>query len=354
MPDIDLLVEATAIRHRLQRLLGGEDLPTRVPGRPGIAPARAPERGMAVESVPQDLGLPQLAELLDPARVADVLPWDAIGALRGSFGDIDMALLRYQPARRATVRCTLAGRHGNAPRVLYGKTFCDDQAAALDRRFSYFWRQGGDASPSVPRPLGCGAMSHTFWQAAAAGVPLLEGLRALPFAKAAARMRGVARAIANVHAAPTALASGMRPRLVAHRVAEARRWQSRLASMDPAAATPVARLVESIEAHAPRQAARPLTVIHGDFHPERVWLDGLHIVLLDLDHLTLGDPMEDLAAFLLKLAGAGLPGEHLSALIESYAAHAPGHFDPACLDWHLAQQGFVHACRALASQRGGR
>ncbi|HEX6362351.1 MAG TPA: hypothetical protein VFZ93_05320, partial [Albitalea sp.] len=82
-------------------------------------------------------------------------------------------------------------------------------------------------------------------------------------------------------------------------------------------------------------------------------VDGARVVLLDLGHLALGDPMEDLAAFVLKLAEARMAGELMSAFIDAYAVIAPGRFDVTRLDWHLAQQAFVQACRDIAAGRPG-
>ncbi|HEX6363259.1 MAG TPA: hypothetical protein VFZ93_09905, partial [Albitalea sp.] len=175
-------------------------------------------RARASRRRPDDPGLPQLACLLDPARVADALPWRALGLRPAAIADIGIELLRHEPRRRATVRCTLVGRDGRPVRVVYGKTFCDDRAHELHARFEYFARRGRGAALHVATPLGWCAAMRTFWQAEAPGVPLAERLLALPPAPAAVRLRSVARALAQLHAAPAEMASAAEPRLLAHGV----------------------------------------------------------------------------------------------------------------------------------------
>ena len=319
---------------------------------PAFGPAMAvlPELGMVVWALPNDPALPQLRTLLDPARVATALPWRALGVARADVAAIDAELFRYEPQRRATLRCTLR-RHGGAPALtLFGKTFCDEQARALQDRFAHVWRLRAPDAPRVARPLGWCAATRTFWQAAAQGVPLAEALDGAHGAALAAR---VARALAHLHAAPLALASTEEPHSVAHWLQEARRRQTKIGRADPALAGRVARIADAIEARAPRHRARPLGLVHADFHPEQVWCDGARIVLFDFDEFALGDPMEDVAAFVLKLGHAGRPPALREAFVAAYADAAPARHDRAALGWHLAVQSLVQACRAFVFQRPG-
>ena len=143
------------------------------------------------------------------------------------------------------------------------------------------------------------------------------------------------------------------PRLAAHWLAEARRRHQKIGRVDPALLARVARVADAIESHAERQASRPLGLIHGDFHPDQVWVHQGRVVLFDFDEFTLGDPMEDLAAFVLKLEQSGVPTALTPALIEQYAAFAPTRFDQRSLDWHLTVQSLVQVSRAFVLQQPG-
>ena len=115
----------------------------------------------------------------------------------------------------------------------------------------------------------------------------------------------------------------------------------------------VTLLAAHAEHQAEHQSKRPLSLIHGDFHPEQIWLHEGRVVLFDFDEFTLGDPMEDLATFMLKLAQAGVAAELVSAWVDEYAASAPRRFDARSLRWHLAVQSLVQASRAFVFQKPG-
>ena len=82
----------------------------------------------------------------------------------------------------------------------------------------------------------------------------------------------------------------------------------------------------------------------------QIWIDDGRVVLFDFDEFTLGDPMEDLATFVLKLELAGAAPELGSALLDAYAACAPHRFDRRSLNWHLTVQSLVQTSRAFVFQ----
>ena len=325
----------------------------------GEALVHVAELNMVIWALPNDPGLPQLVPLLDPVQAERALPWEAMAVSprvqRSEFSALRAELLRYEPEQRATLRYTLTRADGGAAQVLYGKTFRGRQARELEHRFDYFWQRSltDPTAPRVAQPLGHSADTQTLWQAAAAGTPLLPLLRSLAAPDAAALLRRVARALALLHAAPLAPSANATTRSAAHWLAEARRRQTKISRANPALAARAARVAALIAAHIEHQATRPLSLIHGDFHPEQIWLHEGRIVLFDFDEFTLGDPMEDLATFMLKLEQAGVAPELVSALVDEYAASAPRRFDARSLRWHLAVQSLVQASRAFVFQKPG-
>jgi len=309
----------------------------------GAPLAHLPELDMVLWALPNDPGLPQLAGLLDPARIA--LPWDALNLDRARCRGVATELLRYEPEQRATLRCTVTLDGAAEPLVLYAKTFCDTRGRAIDERFEHFWQRAqADAdAPLVAQPLGYDAATQTVWQASAAGTPLRELLAGEHAARLLAQ---VAQALAAVHAAPLGSA---RERPIAHWLAEARRRQTKIGRADPALAERARGLVDSLHAQAAQLAGAPLSLIHGDFHPDQLWLHRGRVVLFDFDEFTLGDPMEDVAAFALKLDDE----IQMQNFIDGYAQAAPLRFDGRRLQWHLALQSLLQASRAFVYQRPG-
>jgi Phosphotransferase enzyme family len=308
-----------------------------------------PHLGMLLWALPNDPGLPQLATLLDPLRAAAVVP----GA--GAAG-VQPELLRYVPQQRATLRYTVPGGTGATPRQVYAKTFHEGGAEVVDACFRHFWQaaQLDRAAPLVAQPLGRDDSLRTVWQAPASGVPLRD---TLAHADALRHMAGVARALARVHDAPLAPGATARPRSVAHWVAEVGRRREKISRVSAAFAARASRIAEAIQSQADRQAQRPLSLIHGDWHPDQVWVHDERVLLFDFDEFTLGDPMEDLAEFVVKLEQHATPAPRTSllasTLIAHYQAAAPQRFDRAALAWHLAIQSLLQASRAFVYQQPG-
>lgn len=305
-----------------------------------------PALNLLLWALPNDPGLPQLPALLDPAQASRWLP---AGLADGS---VHVELTRYEPQRRATLRYTVENDSGKAAQTVYAKTFCDQRSEDVHARFSYFWQlsQHHRDAPLVAQPLGCDGATRSVWQAAANGVPLRQ---LLATADAPLLMRRVARALALLHAAPLAPSAGAVQRSVAHWLAEVRRRQNKIGRIDAALAARAAAIAAAIEAHAARPAARPLSLIHGDCHPDQVWVHDGRVVLFDFDEFTLGDPMEDLAEFVLKLEDAGAPHGLASRLVDEYATAAPHRFDARTLAWHLAIQSLLQASRTFIYQQPG-
>jgi aminoglycoside phosphotransferase (APT) family kinase protein len=311
----------------------------------GDAVVHVAELDMVLWALPNDPGLPQLAALSDPQRLRSLLPWAAL-AIDPQHGlAIKVEMQRYEPEQRATLRCTLTRPERDAPLVLFAKTFCDARGRAIDERFRYFWQhaQADPNAPLVAPPLGYDAATQTAWQASIEGVPLLQALAA---GNAPALLANVLQALATLHAAPLAWS---RERPLAHWRAEARRRQTKIARAEPALAARAAMLVETLDMLAERWPDVPLGLIHGDFHPDQVWLHQGRVVLFDFDEFTLGDPLEDIAEFAVKLGNEAWS----RAFIAAAAAIMGAAFDPDRLRWHLAVQCLLQASRAFIFQRDG-
>jgi Ser/Thr protein kinase RdoA (MazF antagonist) len=306
----------------------------------GTPALHVPELDLLLWPWPSDPGLPQLERLLAPSLAQSF--WGEPAA--------DVAMPRYEPEHRATLRYT----HADG-RVLYAKTFCDAHGQMVYRRFAWMWERSQQSAeaPLVARPLQCSVDGRTLWQEAARGTPLLQS----PIGEQIDPPQGdwilpLAQAISTVHDAPIDLA-GPTPRDREHWLAEVRRRRNKISRALPeltaladATADAIVHAAAHLSAHAP-------TLIHGDFHPDQVWFDGARIVLFDFDEFALGDPMEDLAEFIVKLP-AGSGSTRLAALwLSAYAQIAPQRFCRQRLAWHMAVQQLLQASRAFIFQIDG-
>jgi Phosphotransferase enzyme family len=290
-----------------------------------------PELDLLLWPWPADPALPQLQALLQPACTEPF--WGQAAAA--------VQVQRYEPERRATLRYT-----GPAGQVLYAKTFAGAKAGAVWQRFESMWQlsECNADAPRVARPLPGGDAAHTLWQEAATGTPLLQLLD-----NASALALPLAHAVATIHQLPVALA-GPAARNTEHWLAEVGRRRQKIGRVLPELAGRADRLARSIEDAAARLPAHQPCVIHGDFHAEQTWFDGQRIVLFDFDEFVLGDPMEDLAEFIVKLP-AGAAAERLAERwLHAYAQIAPQHFCHQRLAWHSVVQQLLQASRAFVFQ----
>lgn len=266
---------------------------------------------------PNDPALPQLPRLMDPGV------WPA--------GSGPVLAVRHTPEDRATLR------RGSA----WAKTFHDDRAATLHRRFHHFEQRAAVDSdaPQVPSTLGWSTSLRTLWQGHAEGRPL----------DAAAPQPGDAvalgRALASVHTAPGSLAA---PRAAGHLALEIERRRHKIARVQPALAPRAQRLADALQRQIVALPPRHSGVIHGDCHFEQfARAPNGGVLMFDLDEMGQGDPMEDLASL---FARDGVSGHWVAPLLNAYRETAPMLWCAERLRWHRALQALLQASRAFVFQ----
>lgn len=299
---------------------------------PGAPVLHLPELELLLWPWPQDPGLPQLARLLDVRAVMPIWGHAAAG----------VQTLRYEPGQRALLRYT----HGDAD-PLYAKTYADPRGPVVRRRFEWIWAasQADARYPRVARPLAV-ADPHTLWQASVGGTPLPQ---LLDDAQRGDWIRPLALAVAMLHAAPAELA-GPSPRGRQHWLTEVQRRRSKIERACPELAPQAGAVAEAITRAAPALPPYAPSLIHGDLHADQARLEGGRIVLFDFDEFALGDPMEDLAGFIVKLPPAVQTSKLAPLWLAAYAHAAPQRFCRARLAWHLAVQQLLQASRAFVFQ----
>lgn len=315
----------------------------------GPAVARLAELDMLVWCWPNDPALPQLARLTDPVRAGALLPASLAGATVSR-----VEVLHYEPERRATLRCTLAPqRPGEPVRSVYAKTFADPLAARLAQRFKCVQAaaQADPAAACVAESLGVDAHASTFWQWPAPGRPLLDDL-AHPAPDAA--FEAIGAALARLHALDLGEPA---VRSTSFWLTEMQRRIRKVSRAAPHLAAQVASIGAALESAARRLTPPALGSIHGDFHPGQVWLSEGRVVFFDFDEFALGNPMEDLAEFIVKLEQVAQPAgrfeRQVLALIGGYRHAAPQRFNADWLQWHRTLQTLLQASRAFVYQEPG-
>jgi hypothetical protein len=282
------------------------------------APEWLREIDMIFWRFPHDPGLPQLGALLDGRT----------------------ELVRYRPEERATLR------RGD----LYAKTFRGTEGAELCERFFSLQRMSGRLMAfEVARPQEYDASTRTFWQQGIEAPALAEVITS---ANCAALMALAAQGLAALHGAEPRFGPA---RSNAELAAASLRRAAKIGRCMPRLGPRAQGIAEEIAGHVPAAAGAASVQIHGDFHMDQLRVREGRLVLFDLDELAIGDPLEDLASFVVKcpLRDARLARLACAALIDAYARCRPALFDATRLSWHLSVQWLHKASRAYVWQRPG-
>jgi len=248
---------------------------------------------------PTDAGIRFLPAALDRPVVED--RFRRVPELQSRFPGLrlrSLRVLRLKPGRRCLIEYELAGPDRTAePVLVLGKV----RSRGADRRTHALARRliecgfGPDSADgvSIPEPLGVVPELGLWLQARVSGRPATELLRGGDGAHVAARL---AEALHKLHRAPASLrrrhTTGEEIAILRERLQEiacARpEWAARLGRVAGACA----RAASALEAPAPA-----LALIHRDFYPDQVLLDGERLHLVDLDLCSRGDPALDLGNF---------------------------------------------------------
>lgn len=261
----------------------------------------------------RDPAMPQLAEALDPAAMADRLR-----SMTGAELEC-LSLRRHKPGRRALIEYRVRRPDGGRCAWL-GKL----RAKGLDRRTYELHRElcgkGLDdrtpASTAVPRAV-CAMESLGMWlQERVPGDGIEQSIRSLPPEEYARR---AARAIHALHRAPV---TPDREHSAADEMAI---LQARLTNRLPAGLVAGERIARLLAACARLAATLPThrsTPIHRDFYHDQLLLTPDRAYLLDLDLCCLGDPAVDLGNFIAHLLELAIREHAAGDWLRAAAAHA--------------------------------
>jgi hypothetical protein len=278
-----------------------------------------------------DPGLPSLDRALDPMAAEFAIRESLSDSETSGLGRLEeIRLLHHRPGRRCVLSYSFAGSNIEAEserRRFVGKIRSkgvnrrsNEVALALRARgFS----ETGDFGFSVCEPLSVVTELDMTLQRFYPGPCVTEFV-----SKGTAnleRFAEIAVALAELHAdgVPTD-----RRHTVGNERAILEERLPRVADKIPILAQRIQRLMESARPVAEALVSRPVRPIHRDFYPDQIIAASGHLVLLDLDLYTMGDPALDVGNFVAHLREQGLRelgDDHAfrdaeSAFVKSYLA----------------------------------
>jgi aminoglycoside phosphotransferase (APT) family kinase protein len=326
---------------------------------PTGAEGRVVEPGVRLSPFPFDPDLPALPRVTNPRHLGPALA-TALGetepAWRRHPERLALTVLRYRPGKRVTARLS----HPLVDHRLVAKAYHDDaKASAVAAEAPQRNRAGAGLltfAPTVAYAPGLGVVV----QELVSGVALDSILSSRHPATAAAQC-GVTRAataLAELHDLPL---TTTRHRPVERELVRFGERAQRIATVHPELAEAATVLADRlIDLH--RTLPPPRTgPVHGDCKPSQFLLSGESVILLDLDHLGIGDQAADVGTFIASLRQhairqrlAGRPrqdaamDELAATFLGAYVQSGGGGDQLARIRWHVAVALERKALRAFA------
>ncbi len=262
-------------------------------------------------------------------------------------------IVGYNPEHRCTLRAVVQLRHKVThelcTRSYYGKAYPDARTGPMTERKMKTLLEicsGPSASFIVARPLLYEEEWRILWQTGIVGTPLSElGTGSSELLRL---LRDAGRAIGALHSSNLECPESVRAESARERLARA---GNTLSCVEYSSTGLVERLIKT----APSLKVSPRRTVHRDLHLHNLISTDDGIALIDLDALTNGDPLEDLASFSAHLYSwsflRGLEAPQIEpavrAAVRAYANAVPWRIGEAEFMWHLAAALVFQACHCV-------
>jgi hypothetical protein len=304
---------------------------------------------------PEDPAIPHLPEVSDPKRVMAYLPYSSLPKGLDGPGDIrsvDVSGIDYHPGLRCTIRYDLHWGTADLPLrlTLFGKTYRSAEGHDVFARSEYLWNHCSGVVENVlfAQPLGYTSSVQTLWQLGIEGVPLRC---AIGENNCDAYLKTVAKGLAMIHHSDL----GDLPKWTLDEyLAEADKKIEKLCRATPTLVEELNLLAQRIHRDAPISSDIPLRPMYGEFHVEQLLAQDGKIAFLDFDEFALGDPLQDIANFIVDLhfreVSPMLAQRMAKSLYDSYRSLVKWEVPIDRVRWHARVQFINKAYRVYIKQ----
>ncbi|MGO4596114.1 phosphotransferase [Terrabacter sp. 2RAF25] len=278
----------------------------------------------------QDPGLPGVASVLDPVKVAARLEH----LLGKPVRNCTVTPVSYRPGSRCVIRCDVLLPSGR--RTVFVKLLARGTGEYVESLRALAGGRGGRAV--VPALVGCWADLGAVVTAGVTG-PTASDLLTDVASPARDRVRlvaGLGRLLADIHRTSPGPHTSARRHGTADELDELTSYLAAAWHADPPTALSLGWSLDRLADAPPRE--RSLVFSHGSYRAGQVMVDGDRLAVLDLDGAGLADPARDLGnatAYLdwqrMRTGSAATP-DLVGALLQGYA-DAGGQAEPDAVDW---------------------
>ena len=304
---------------------------------------------------PEDPAIPHLAEVSDPERVKAYFPYASLPKGLDGAGDIrsvDVSVINYRPEIRCTTRYDLRWGAIDQPQrlTIFGKTFRSAEGHDVFARSEYLWNRCSGVEENVlfAQPLGYTSAVHTLWQLGVEGIPLCC---AIGENNCDSYLRTVAKGLAMIHHSDL---EGLPKWTLGEHLTEVEKKIEKLRRAMPSLVEELNLLAQRIQRDAPIPSDIPLRPMYWDFHVDQLLAQDGKVAFFDFDELALGDPLQNLANFIVDLhfreLSPLLAQQMAKSLYHHYQSQVTWEVPVDRVRWHARVQFINKAYRVYISQ----
>jgi hypothetical protein len=304
---------------------------------------------------PEDPAIPHLSEVSDPNRIAAHLPYASLPKSLDEGGDIrsiDVQVVNYRPELRCTTRYDLHWGTVNRPQrlTIFGKTFRNGEGRDVFARSAYLWTRfsGVDESVLFAQPLGYTSAVQTLWQLGIEGIPLRC---VIGEDNCDSYLKTVAKGLAMIHNSD--LVELPKWTMDEH-LTEVDKKIEKLRRAAPSLVKELNFLAQLVHRDAPSLSDISLRPTHWDFHVDQLLAQDGKVAFFDFDELVIGDPLQDIANFIVDLqfrdVSQFLARRMAKSLYNSYRSQVKWEVPINRVRWHARVQFINKAYRVYIQQ----
>lgn len=286
------VLRAASERHRAQ------------PGAPAGRAALLPDYQCLIELFPHDWRLPSLRAAADPQQAWSLLAQASERVASTGPLPVEVDVVRYRPHVSCVFRYRLLPDAGGTEPQVIGKVYRAAGKAERVRACLEHLRRPGERGLHIPEPLALLTGSNLLLMEHASGRSLGRVLKDATAEEVSEVARLAAVVLATFHSLPV---TGQR---IAAPASDPRRLRASIARVDLVAPELASRMLAVLDAILRRLDTSPTpVVIHGDFKPSQLLLDGDRVAVVDFDRAGLGDPAVDVGSFMAQFHKEALDEE---------------------------------------------
>ncbi|MDX2041600.1 MAG: aminoglycoside phosphotransferase family protein [Acidobacteriota bacterium] len=306
-----------------------------------------PDLDMVGWVFPNDRKLTALSKLADETCLKQEILPPVIATSFGQAWQIESLtndIIHYVAEHTCTVRACVGLKHSSGGEkqvaTLFGKTYYNHDGAETFARMLELAESAACLSGrlTLAQPLAYQPEIQTLWQMGLPGDSLYEHQNDLRFF---ALLERAAISLAALHQTSTGCSRQVG---VADLLARFDEVERMVEMLQPASLPKLRSLLDRLKNQARQIGARPAATLHGDLHLKNFLVTGQQVALIDLDNLSVGDPLLELGSFIASLLYRNLAQAKpvaesrklADAFVRAYAESVSWPLNDSILDWYIA------------------